>query len=39
MRVRITLVVGVFMALFAATPAQADNPEDPVWCLVHWSHC
>ena len=22
-----------------AAPAQAEEPEDVLWCLLHWSQC
>lgn len=39
MRVRIAMAVGVLIAFLAALPARAEEPEDIVWCLTHWSHC
>lgn len=39
MRARVALIAGVLIALLSAVPAQAEEPENLVWCLIHWSHC
>lgn len=39
MLARIVLIGAVVAALFGAVPAYADESHDPVWCLLHWSHC
>lgn len=34
-------IVAITAALLAgfAAPAQAEEPENVLWCLLHWSQC
>ncbi|MGI8407906.1 MAG: hypothetical protein ACR2L3_05290 [Actinomycetota bacterium] len=37
-RLTIVAITAALLTGFAA-PAQAEEPQEVLWCLLHWSEC